>query len=191
MKNQERSRLRQILAIAFFWLWWASWGARWWKSRVLFAVYPGDTSDYAAYGGRTFVKWLSGYWPVLPLNRRKIAKDSLALTVAAPHSISEMEADPTILEDSFNRIAEQARHIGASTVALAGRLPGIAHRMGITLPDGFCSGVMGTCYTCVATVEQYVASKGHLRQSELVVAVVGVGFTGRRLMMHMLGRNGF
>jgi hypothetical protein len=145
----------------------------------LFLVYPGTDED------------LKGYCPVwLAKTRIFSGKPSVGgliskgvtgargLVLVVPNTVKEFRQRKEMCYKLRSRLEQRRNLVGAKTIALAGQLPGIMLRKhGINLDYPFVTGVDGTVFSIVSTINK-VVEKESLGHKSFSIVLIGVGYTG-------------
>ncbi len=153
----------------------------------LFLVYPGSKTDLAGY----CPNWLAsttifmGRPTIGGMISNGTAKRGLVLVV--PNTVSEMRADKKMCQAIKRRLLRVQKLTGARAIALAGQMPGVFLRHGLKLEKPFVSGVRGTVYSVVETIETLTAQKTAPASGTMVV--VGVGHMGGEVIDYLQGQS--
>lgn len=150
----------------------------------VFVVYPGTLDQIAGYGPL----WLRKHVPMISvigvIQKGKIGKRGLV--VAIPWNDDEIEKNK--LHDVIVRKVEKlAAAIGATSIALAGRLPAILTQGGRKnfLNPPFVVGDKGAVFTIIRSVEKALAVQ-KLDPKTVRIGIVGYGFIGSRVANALL-----
>jgi len=146
----------------------------------IFLVYPGtldQVKGYAPLWYRQFASMISVIGFVF-----KARNGQRGLVVTIPYTIEEME-EKNHLGNMLKRLNRLALRIGAKSIALAGRLPGVITQNGYRemLVKPIVTGEKGTIFTIFLSVKQAVQSAG-LDFRKTKVGILGYGFIGSRLV---------
>ncbi len=153
----------------------------------LFLVYPGSKTDLAGY----CPNWLAstsifmGRPTIGGMISNGPAKRGLVLVV--PNTVGEMRADKEMCQAIKRRLLRVQKLTGAKAIALAGQMPGVFLRHGLELKKPFVSGVRGTVYSVVETIETLTARKNVSPGGTMVV--VGVGHMGGEVVNYLQNSN--
>ncbi len=153
----------------------------------LFVIYPGHKKDVIEF----CPKWLA-YSPIF-MGRPTIggmisngtAKRGLVLVV--PNTVGEMRADKKMCQAIQRRLLRVQRLTGARAIALAGQMPGVFLRHGLELEKPFVTGVRGTVYSVVETIETLTAQK--IAPASGTMVIVGVGHMGGEVIDYLQDRS--
>ena len=141
----------------------------------IFLVYPGTREDVDRYFPRPlhpiFQKILPPVFPVGLLGRGLVmATFTFDLAFTTPRCQS--------IQDALKAWADD---IGASTIALAGRMPGIFHGQGLKIEPPLVTGDMGTIHAVVSCLRSVRKRHGFHRKDCRVAVLGGGGFVGGSL----------
>jgi len=148
----------------------------------LFVVYPGTSEDVTAY----IPLWL--HWKIrkiLPLSvlgilsRGKSGKRGLIITLM----YEPEELTVTQLKQFLGRINRFANSVGATSIALAGRLPSIFLESRISLDSPFLRGDRGAVFTVTETLRHVLDAENLSPHS--TIGVLGVGFIGGKVVRYL------
>jgi hypothetical protein len=165
------------------------------QPELLWVVYAGDTTQLQRSGFypardcyEAVLSWLAlpvpTYVPISRISRGELR----GLVVVLSHSIDELEACPELLNASLISIEHDFGHCKA--IALAGRLPALAHRARLALPRPFITEQVGTVCMTTRAVKQLAATHGDAKPTSAQVVAVfgGAGYTGRQIV-HRIARD--
>lgn len=146
----------------------------------IFLVYPGTLDQVKGYAPL----WYRQIAPMVSVIGLvfKARNGQRGLVVSIPWTIEEMEDEGRlgVMLKMLNRLAEK---IGAKSIALAGRLPGViaqnGHREMLVKP--IVTGERGTIFTIFLSAKQAVETAG-LNFCQVKVGILGYGFIGSRLV---------
>ena len=178
-----RRSLLGLALVAVSWLWWAVL-SRVVRARLAFVVYPGSRRQLGLYV-TPFLARLAA--PVVPLGMIRRGRQ-WGVYGAVKEVVTELADDPPAVES----LLEDVRRAfpAANTIALAGRFPSIAQRVGCPLVAPFVDGVLGTVYSMDRVIRELVARTG-LQDHEATVCILGGGgFIGRALVGDLVDRYG-
>lgn len=137
-------------------------------------VYPGtkkDTSSYIPFA--SLRKILPDLSIVAFMTNKKDKKRGIIF--GTKYYISEIKEKKDIISKKIERYAKFLR---VKKVALVGRLPKILFDYNQSL---FVSGRMGTVFSVIDSTKA-VISKLNLKNKDLIVGIVGVGFIGEKVL---------
>lgn len=147
----------------------------------IFLVYPGTLDQVSGY----MPQWYRKIIPIISfigiISRGKQGKRGLVITI--PWTITEME-DGNRLEVIVRRVNKLAKSIiGARSVALAGRMPGVIKQNGYfsLLSPPIVVGDKGAVYTITLSIKQITEALG-ISISKITIGILGHGFIDSRLV---------
>ena len=146
------------------------------KPDYVFVVYPGSELDKRRYCPAWLERLLG---PVVPSGISHFGR-YWGLMVSGHATIESLESSPerfqAILDDTTREFPD------VEVIALAGRLPSIAHRTGVEIADPFTQGSRGTLCAMVAASRELARLRG-LEPADMTIAVIGgAGFIGSQLV---------
>ena len=148
----------------------------------IFLIYPGDNSDIEGF----CPLWLART-PLIsrrPLIGGIITGKSRGLLLGVPNTAEEFRSNPETARIVMERVLRIQKLVGAKSVALAGRLPGVLERQGMEIKSPVVMGVKGTLFSVIETIN--LAAKKHaLEPSRTRIGIVGVGNIGQSLLEHL------
>jgi len=136
-----------------------------------FCVY-GTLKDQDRY----WYRFMKPFMPsVFPIGFMRF-KGKWGLTLVTTCSAQEFETSPT---EAQKYVSDIERHVPSlKSIALAGRLPSFLHRNGYVFDASVVSGQIGTAHAMRSALLKGASLKGK-DPSELTVAILGYGFTGK------------
>ena len=144
----------------------------------LFLVYPGTDYDLDGYCPRWLARsWLFSGRPVTGGIITRGTTGVRGLILVVPNTARQLLAEKSIVLGIVKRLDSIANLVGAKTIAMAGQLPSIAEKHGITTNEKFVNGKLGTVFTIEATLEKILGLENAV--SDPLIAVIGTGFIGR------------
>jgi hypothetical protein len=152
------------------------------KPDYVFVVYPGSEREKRVY----FPEWAERLLrPLFPAGLMRFG-DYWGLVVGGLATAESIEADP----DRLHSLLEEAREEfpDVQVIALAGRLPSIAARNGVTLEAPFTVGDRGTLCTMLGAAEEQARLLGKPAVEVTIAVPGGAGFIGRQLAEHLSPR---
>lgn len=146
----------------------------------IFLVYPGALDQVRGYMPQWYRKIISIISIIGIISKGKQGKRGLV--VAVPWTIEEMEQESR-LEVIARHVTKLAKSLGAKSVALAGRMPGVFIQNGYhsLLSPPIVAGDKGTVYTIILSIKQITEALG-ISISKIVIGILGYGFIGSRLV---------
>jgi hypothetical protein len=147
----------------------------------LFVLYPGTERHKRLY----FPEWAERYLrPVFPTGFIRFG-GSWGMMVGGLATAESLEASPDLMR---SMIAETRRQFpSVEVIAMAGRLPGVAEKIGVPLEAPFIHGDRGTVCAMRGAAHE-MATQLDRPCSELTIALVGSGgFIGSRLVASLSG----
>jgi len=190
---QKIVRCTAFLTLNLF-LRWPVWAALWlagpfYLFQYLFLVYPGSDSNLDGYYPRRLAKsWLFSKKPTIGGIISK-GPGGRGLVLVVPDTVRDFSRSPLTRTAVLNRLRRTSRSIGAGTIDLAGQLPGIYSRSGISLSQPFVTDDKGTVFCVMETLNEAI-KKNCLDRKGLKIAIVGVGYVGG-LLFKALKHDGF
>jgi len=116
--------------------------------KYLFLVYPGTDSDLDGYCPRWLAKsWLFSKKPTIG---GFISGGGLVLVV--PNTVHDFKNGADVSEKVVQRMVKIKNLTKAKAIALAGQLPGIVSRKGITVGNPIVQGNKGTVFSVMETL---------------------------------------
>lgn len=148
----------------------------------VFVVYPGTQTDITSY----IPLWLHRrIRKILPLSVLGISsggntrKRGLIITLMSePEAFTREE-----LSEMLGEMESFARSVGAGSIALAGRIPGVILAHGLPLNDPFLKGDRGGVFTVTETLLYALKIEG--LTSKHTIGILGVGFLGGKVLRHL------
>jgi len=156
----------------------------------LFLVYPGTDYDLDGYCPRVLARsWLFSGKPVLGGVITQGATGVRGLILVVPNTAREMLTNRLIVANIITRLNRIAKLVGANSIALAGQLPSIIDKHGMSTSTKFVNGKLGTVFAIESTLEKILEREKIVK--EPVIAIVGTGFIGEAILEHQKqkGRN--
>ena len=142
----------------------------------IFLIYPGDNSDIEGF----CPLWLART-PLIsrrPLIGGIITGKSRGLLLGVPNTAEEFRSNPETARIVMERVLRIQNLVGAKSVALAGRLPGVLERQGMEIKSPVVMGVKGTLFSVIETIN--LAAKKHvLEPSRTRIGIVGHSYGGK------------
>ena len=154
------------------------------KPDYIFVVYPGTERDKRVY----FPEWAERLLrPLFPAGFMRFG-EYWGLVVGGLATAESIEASP----DRLRTLLEEAREEfpGVQVIALAGRLPSIAARNGVTLEAPFTVGDRGTLCTMLGAADEQARLLGKPPHDVTIAVPGGAGFIGTQLVQHLSPRFG-
>lgn len=145
----------------------------------VFVVYPGTLDQVQGYGPLLLRKLVPTISIIGVVKKGRVGKRGLV--VAIPWDDDEIEKNE--LHDTIVRNVEKlAAAIGATSIALAGRLPGILTQGGRknVLNPPFVVGDKGAVFTIIRSVAKAIEAE-NLDCTTIHIGIVGYGFIGSRV----------
>lgn len=155
----------------------------------IFLVYPGALDQVRGY----MPQWYRKIIPIISIigiiSRGKQGKRGLVVMI--PWTITEVE-EGNRLEVIVRRVNKLAKSIGAKSIALAGRIPGVLKQNGYfsLLSPPIVVGDKGAVYTITLSIKQITEALG-ISISKITIGILGHGFIGSRLVnsLHYFSTN--
>lgn len=169
------------------WVMWAVLGAlRIFKVfDYLFLVYPGSPRDLDGYCPRKLARsWFFSKKPTVGGIISKGKAGVRGLYFVVPNTAKEFGSSKDVCEAVKKRLAWLNALVGSRAVAVAGQVPGMMVRNGVTIEDPFVRGNKGTVFCVMETVSE-AAKKHNLNLLDAGIIVVGVGYVGSLLLKEM------
>lgn len=151
------------------------------SSPFIFLVYPGTKADvdryFPSFVQPLFKRFLPPVFPLGFLGRGLV--------------MGTITYEEEYTQDRCREIQEAlyswANDIGARTIALAGRMPGIFLSKGLTLDPPFVKGDQGTVHAVVSSIRSVRKHHGLSRKDTTVAIIGGGGFIGAELCTTLRG----
>jgi hypothetical protein len=145
----------------------------------IFLAYPGSDKDIEKYCPIFLAKsWLFKGKLTIGGIITKGESGSRGLILVVPNNIQEFQDDQELCLKIKKNLLIIRCFIGARSIAMAGRLPGVFIRNGVSLEPPFVKGVMGTVFCVMDTVDRvFQVNKGIKK-----IAQIGVGHVGGILL---------
>ena len=156
----------------------------------LFLVYPGTDYDLDGYCPRWLAhSWLFSGRPVTGGMITRGATGVRGLILVVPNSARDLLANRATVARIINRLDSISRLVGANTIAMAGQLPSITEKHGISVDQRFVDGKLGTVFAIESTLEKILDQDNAITNPE--IAVTGTGFIGQAVLnnQRQKGRN--
>jgi hypothetical protein len=145
--------------------------------KYLFLVYPGTDSDLDGYCPRWLAKsWLFSKKPTIG---GFISGGGLVLVV--PNTVHDFKNGADVSEKVVQRMVKIKNLTKAKAIALAGQLPGIVSRKGITVGNPIVQGNKGTVFSVMETLTK-AAFFNDIDLKKAKIVIVGVGYVGKLLL---------
>lgn len=169
-----------VLSVAFRWPLWAlmSLVRLFVKFDYLFTVYPGTESDLRGYCHPTLARtrFIHSKPSLVGIISRG-EKVGRGLVLAVPNIMAEFREKKDVCLEVLQRLSFVRKISVTKAVALAGQLPGVCHRHGISLEKPFVRGNKGTVFCVMETLAEAMR-KHNLAVGSTHVAIVGIGYVG-------------
>ncbi|MBU2265217.1 hypothetical protein KJ784_03480 [Patescibacteria group bacterium] len=148
----------------------------------LFLVYPGSASDLDGYCPRKLARsWLFSKKPTVGGIISKGQAGVRGLYFVVPNTAKEFSFGKDVCESVRRRLAWLNGLVGSRAVAVAGQVPGMMVRNGVSIEKPFVRGNKGTVFCIMETISE--AMKKHGRKSgKTSIIIVGVGYVGSQLL---------
>lgn len=146
----------------------------------IFLVYPGALTEVRGY----IPQWYRKITPIISvvgvISKGKQGKRGLV--VAVFWTIEEMERENR-LEVIACHVVKLTKSLGAKSVALAGRMPGVLKQKDCfsLISPPIVVGDKGTIYTILLSIKQITEALG-ICVSKITIGILGYGFIGSRLV---------
>jgi hypothetical protein len=145
----------------------------------IFLAYPGSDKDIEKYCPLFLAKsWIFRGRLTIGGIITKGKSSSRGLILVVPNSIQEFQNSLELCKTIKRRLLLVKYLIGAKSIAMAGRLPGVFIRNGIKLEFPFVKGVLGTVFCVMDTVDRVMEINKDIKK----IAQIGVGHVGGVLL---------
>jgi len=156
----------------------------------LFLVYPGTDYDLDGYCPRWLAR--SRLFSGRPVTGGIITRGATGvrgLILVVPNTARQLLTEKSIVLDIVTRLDSISKLVGAKTIAMAGQLPSIVEKHGITTSQKFVNGKLGTVYAIETTLEKILGLENAVANP--LIAVIGTGFIGHAVLENQKrsGRN--
>ena len=156
----------------------------------LFLVYPGSASDLDGYCPRKLARsWLFSKKPTVGGFISKGQAGVRGLYFVVPNTAKEFSLGKDVCEGVKKRLVWLNNLVGSRAVAVAGQVPGIMVRNGISIEKPFVRGNKGTVFCIMETISEAI-NKHELKPVDTSIIVVGVGYVGG-LLLNELRADGY
>jgi len=173
-----------LVSLILRWVVWGALGAlRIFKIfDYLFLVYPGSASDLDGYCPRKLARsWLFSKKPTVGGIISKGQAGVRGLYFVVPNTAKEFDVGKNVCESVKKRLARLNGLVGSRAVAVAGQVPGMMVRNGVSIEKPFVRGNKGTVFCIMETVAEAV-KKHQMDSAKANIIVVGVGYVGSLLL---------
>ena len=145
----------------------------------MFVVYPGSERDKRRYCPAWLERLLG---PVVPSGISHFGR-YWGLMVSGHATIESLESSPARLRAILNDTTEEFPDV--EVIALAGRLPSIAHRTGVEIAGPFTQGSRGTLCAMVGASRELALLRGQEPAHMTIAVIGGAGFIGSQLVREL------
>lgn len=149
------------------------------KPDYVFVVYPGSEGDKRRYCPDWLGRLLG---PVVPSGISQFGR-YWGLMVSGHATIESLESSPERFQAILDQTTEEFP--GVAVIALAGRLPSIAHRTGVEIAGPFMQGSRGTLCAMVAASRELARLRGRDPAHMTIAVIGGAGFIGSQLVREL------
>lgn len=156
------------------------------RPHSLFLLYPGSPAELPGYCPTPLLPIIRTrlFWsrPV-PLGIILIGRRPVSIVMGVPNDQKRLLADKAQLELILSRIQAARHSFGAERVALAGQLPSIILRQGLSHDPSIVKGVAGAVFIVTACLQLILERHGFGNDARIVV--FGAGLVGSALIGHL------
>lgn len=149
------------------------------KPDYVFVVYPDSERDKRRYCPAWLERLLG---PVVPSGISQFGR-YWGLMVSGHATMESLESSPERFQAILDDTTEEFPNV--EVIALAGRLPSIAHRTGVEIVGPFTQGSRGTLCAMVAASRELARLRGQEPAHMTIAVIGGAGFIGSQLVREL------
>jgi len=151
----------------------------------LFLVYPGSANDLDGYCPRILARsWFFSKKPTVGGIISKGHTGVRGLYFVVPNTAREFNIKKDVCKSIRERLLWLNNLVGSQAIAIAGQVPGMMIKNGVSIEKPFVRGNKGTVFCVMETIDQ-AAKKHGLDPLTASVIVVGVGYAGGLLLKEL------